>query len=86
MTDPADLAAATQAERAEKAERENAKLRAALKMIRDGRCSCGYRFKWTGVQMRCEGCDRHHADVPAHVREIAEAALASHAAKQFRRS
>jgi hypothetical protein len=58
---------------------ENERLREALELVRDGRCSCGYFFKWGGAeQIRCENCGTHVGyGVPAYTRKIAEAALAA---------
>jgi hypothetical protein len=47
----------------------------ALKLIRDGRCPCGGRFKWTESQTRCEQCDRHQAYGYGYATEIAKEAL-----------
>lgn len=47
----------------------------ALRLIRDGRCQCGGRFKWTGVQMRCEQCNRHAGYGEPRSRAIATEAL-----------
>lgn len=45
--------------------------------VADGGCACGGRFKWTGVQMRCDRCDVHegyalHEDVLDLLREAAK--------------
>lgn len=49
--------------------------RDALTLIRDERCPCGGRFKWTGNQMRCEQCNRHRGNPEPLAREIARKAL-----------
>lgn len=49
----------------------------ALRKIRDDRCICGGRFKWSGNQLRCEQCDKHHGY--DQVRDIAAKALIDYA-------
>jgi hypothetical protein len=47
----------------------------ALKLIRDGRCPCGGRFKWLGGQTRCEQCDLRCEYGYGHATTIAKEAL-----------
>lgn len=50
-------------------------LKNSLRLIRDERCECGGRFKWTGNQLRCEQCNRHEGYGYGNAREIAKKAL-----------
>lgn len=38
---------------------EKQRIAALLENVARGGCPCGGKFKWTGVQMRCDKCDAH---------------------------
>lgn len=61
----------------EKAQDEIDRLRTALQLIADGRCSCGGQFKEnSNFQVRCENCNMHVGyGYGKHARIIAEEAL-----------